>query len=88
MPLVVKVGADMQEARRAGKMQDQDKEEDALNAPGFAASIALMLAPAFLVLGLALLWFGKPDGGFISFVLSVFALVSGLFGRRKEKRDE
>ena len=87
-PPLVKLRADKQETGRAGKMRDHDKEEDALNEPGFPASIALMLAPLFLILGFVLLWFGKTDGGFISFVLSVFALVSGLIRGARGKQDE
>ncbi len=66
-------------------MQDRDKDEDALNEPGFAASIALMLAPMFLVLGFVLLWVGKTNGGFLCLVMSVFALVSGLVQRGRGK---
>ncbi len=64
-------------------MNDPD-DHDELNDPGMPRAIALMLAPTFLILGLVLLTFGKTEGGFLSCLLSVIALVTGLLRRGRK----
>ena len=60
-------------------MQDDGEDrDDELDDPGLPRAMAFMLALSFLGLGLVLLWVGKTEGGFISLVSSVIALVSGL----------
>ena len=68
-------------------MSNQD-DQIKTDSPASPRAVARMLAPLLLVFGFFLLWFGKTEGGFLILVMSVFALVSGLFFHRDREGDD